>query len=65
MVSEITAQTLAPQIAAAWHVEQLLLSSDLPSDSKPGFCFIGGMALFRWSEPRLTRDGSDCALSVW
>ena len=50
MVSTITAQALAPQIQAAWHVEQLLRSVN------KGFCFIGGMALFRWSEPRLTQD---------
>jgi len=41
---------LAPQINAAWFVEQLLRSAN------KDFCFIGGMALFRWSEPRLTRD---------
>jgi hypothetical protein len=41
---------LAPQINAAWFVEQLLRKNN------KDFCFIGGMALFRWSEPRLTRD---------
>ncbi len=50
MVSKVTAQALAPQIQAAWHIEKLL------RDDQRGFCFIGGMALFRWSEPRLTRD---------
>lgn len=50
MVSETPAGFLAPQIQAAWHVERLL-EGDLRK-----FCFIGGMTLFRWSEPRLTRD---------
>lgn len=50
MVSTVTATTLAPQIQAAWRVEQLLQGFNKK------FCFIGGMALFRWSEPRLTRD---------
>jgi hypothetical protein len=50
MVPEVTAASLAPQIQAAFHVQQFL------SNAFRGFCFVGGMALFRWSEPRLTRD---------
>ena len=48
-MSQVVSQ-LAPQIQAAWFVEKLLRSVN------KDFCFIGGMALFRWSEPRLTRD---------
>jgi Nucleotidyl transferase AbiEii toxin, Type IV TA system len=50
MVSKASPEFLAPQLQAAWHVEHILRSA------KRGFCLIGGMALFRWSEPRLTRD---------
>jgi hypothetical protein len=29
---------------------------DLCRDRDWGFCFIGGLAVLRWGEPRLTRD---------
>ncbi len=37
-------------LAAASHIQQVL------QDSGEHFCFIGGLALQRWGEPRFTRD---------
>jgi hypothetical protein len=39
-----------PLFAAAAEVQ------DLCRDRDWGFCFIGGLAVLRWGEPRLTRD---------
>lgn len=39
-----------PLFVAAGHVEELCRGHGWP------FCFIGGLAVLRWGEPRLTRD---------
>lgn len=39
-----------PLVEAAHGIQQLCLTASLP------FCFIGGLAVLRWGEPRLTRD---------
>jgi hypothetical protein len=39
-----------PLFAAAAEIQQLCLERDWR------FCFIGGLAVLRWGEPRLTRD---------
>lgn len=39
-----------PLFAAAAEVQDLCLQHGW------GFCFIGGLAVLRWGEPRLTRD---------
>jgi hypothetical protein len=39
-----------PLFAAAAEIGDFCESNDL------GFCFIGGLAVLRWGEPRLTRD---------
>lgn len=42
--------TPAGVIGAAWEVQQKLARSGFR------FCFIGGVALQRWGEPRYTQD---------
>jgi len=39
-----------PLFAAATEIQELCVERDF------GFCFIGGLAVVRWGEPRLTRD---------
>lgn len=50
MVREGTSQTVTPVFDAAREVQEFLLQSGSE------FCFIGGIALQRWGEPRYTRD---------
>lgn len=42
--------SLAPLLAAAREVQELF------NRSGDSFCFIGGVAIQRWGEPRLTQD---------
>lgn len=39
-----------PLFAAAAEIQQLCVQAEWP------FCFIGGLAVLRWGEPRVTRD---------
>lgn len=42
-----------PLFAAAAEIQQLCVQAEWP------FCFIGGIAVLRWGEPRVTRDVRD------
>lgn len=50
MVREGSSETVTPVFDAAREVQEFLRQSG------SGFCFIGGIALQRWGEPRYTRD---------
>ncbi|MFM9969142.1 MAG: hypothetical protein ACKVQK_12180 [Burkholderiales bacterium] len=50
MVRQGTPQTLAPVFGAAQEVQIFLRRSGY------SFCFIGGVALQRWGQPRFTLD---------
>lgn len=50
MVRESASETITPVFDAAREVQDFLRQSG------SGFCFIGGIALQRWGEPRYTRD---------
>ena len=39
-----------PVLGAAAEIDDLCVALGLP------YCFIGGLAVLRWGEPRLTRD---------
>lgn len=51
--------SIQPVIAAALELQERLLPLGLP------FCFVGGLAVQRWGEPRLTVDADATVLTSW